>query len=132
MGRIRLKRAYENPGSGDGTRVLVERLWPRGVRKADAAIDLWLKEIAPSTALRKWYGHDRDRWDVFRRRYGDELDQKPELVERLEAIAREGTLTLVLATKDVEHSGAAVLRERLEQRRTAGGPEPDDPAAPPG
>lgn len=113
--RIRLKRAYEAPARQDGTRVLVERLWPRGVSKEEAALDLWLKEVAPSAELRKWYGHDRERWDEFRRRYREELEERPEAVERLLALAREGPLTLVLASRDVERSSAALLRRHLEE-----------------
>ncbi len=111
----RLKRAYEAPAREDGTRVLVERLWPRGVRKDAAAIDLWLKEIAPSADLRRWYGHDRARWAEFRRRYRDELAGNAEAVARLRALAAGGPVTLVFAARDAEHSSAAVLKEWLEE-----------------
>lgn len=126
MSRIALKRAYEPPAPGDGTRVLVERLWPRGVRKEEAAIDLWPKEVAPSPELRKWYGHDRGRWEEFRRRYRAELEVRPEAreaVRRLRDLAREGRVTFVLATKDVEHSSAALLREHLEAASEGPGPD---------
>lgn len=112
--RIGLRRAYDPPSPKDGTRVLVERLWPRGVRKADAAIDLWLKDIAPSTRLREWYGHDPERWDAFRDRYRAELDANRPAVDRLLGLARKGRLTLVFATKDVDLSSAVVLRRYLE------------------
>lgn len=115
-GPIRLKRAYEEPSGDDGARVLVERLWPRGVRKDDAALDAWLKEVSPSPELRRWYAHDTDRWDEFRRRYLEELEERTDAVQELLALAREGTLTLVLASKDVERSSAAVLKDYLERR----------------
>lgn len=112
---IRLKRAYDEPEPADGTRVLVERLWPRGVSKEAAALDLWLKEIAPSAELRQWYGHDPERWGEFERRYRAELDDRQEAVQRLAALAREGPLTLVLASRDVERSSAALLRRYVEE-----------------
>lgn len=113
---IRLKRAYDPPADEDGARVLVERLWPRGVRKEDAALDAWLKEVSPSPELRKWYGHDRSQWDEFRERYRAELAERDEPVDRLLELARQGPLTLVLASKDVEHSSAALLKEWLDER----------------
>ena len=112
---IRLKRAYEEPSEDDGTRILVERLWPRGVSKEEAAIDLWLKEVAPSNALRKWYGHDPDKWEEFRRRYWDELGEKPEVLDDLKRRLGEGPVTFVFAAKDEEHNSAVVLKEYLEQ-----------------
>lgn len=108
-----IKRAYEPPSPRDGTRVLVDRLWPRGVKKADAGISQWMKEIAPSTELRKWFGHDPARWDEFRRRYKAELTKKRELVGRLRELAREGPLTLVYSAHDEAHNQAVVLRETL-------------------
>lgn len=113
---IHLKRAYETARPEDGRRVLVERLWPRGVSKEDAALDLWMKEIAPSPELRRWYDHDPERWDEFRRRYREELEEAGDLVDRLLDLAREGRLTLVLATKDVERSSAALLKAYLQER----------------
>jgi uncharacterized protein YeaO (DUF488 family) len=110
---IRLKRAYDPPAPEDGVRVLVDRLWPRGLRKTDAAIDRWLKDIAPSTELRRWFGHDPDRWDEFRRRYRHELSAHAELLDELRALARAGTVTLVYAAKDERHNDAVVLREVL-------------------
>ena len=110
---VRIKRAYEPPSPRDGTRVLVDRLWPRGVKKANAGISQWMKEIAPSDELRKWFGHDPARWDEFRRRYKAELTQKRELVGQLRDLARKGPLTLVYAAHDEVHNQAVVLRERL-------------------
>src|SRR4051812_45962224 len=101
MGRrnttIRLKRAYEEPSPEDGTRILVQRLWPRGVGKDEAAIDLWLKEIGPSTELRQWFGHGPDRWEEFRKRYWAELDQKGDLLDDLKQKVKEGPVTFVFA-----------------------------------
>ena len=113
---VRLKRAYERPSAGDGARVLVDRLWPRGVSRADIAIDRWLKDVAPSTALRRWFGHDPGRWDEFRRRYQAELADKAEPMEELQACARKGTLTLVYAARDEAHNEAVVLRDLLVRR----------------
>ena len=113
---IRLKRAYETAEPEDGTRVLVERLWPRGVSKEDAALDRWMKEIAPSPELRRWYDHDRERWEEFRRRYREELEEAEAAVRQLLDMAGEGRLTLVLASKDVERSSAALLKAYLEER----------------
>ena len=112
-GTVRLKRAYEEPSKDDGTRVLVERLWPRGVSKDRAAIDFWLKEVAPSTELRKWYDHDLDKWEEFRRRYRQELKTQGEILERLRNEARKGTVTLLFAAKDEERNNAVVLKEML-------------------
>ena len=111
--RIKLKRAYEHASDEDGVRVLVERLWPRGLKKTDAAIDNWAKEIAPSTALRKWFGHDPARWDEFRQRYVEELRRHPDELGELRDMARQGTITLVFSTHDAVHNSAVVLREIL-------------------
>src|SRR3954468_23813291 len=100
---IRLKRAYERPSRSDGERVLVERLWPRGLTKARAAIDLWLKDVAPSPELRKWFGHDPAKWEQFQRRYRKELQGRKEAVADLRRLARKGTVTLVYAARDEEH-----------------------------
>ena len=110
---VKLKRAYEPPAVEDGTRILVDRLWPRGIKKADAAFDLWMKDVAPSTGLRQWFGHETDRWQEFRRRYVDELRQKSDLVDELRALARKGPITLVFGAHDQTHNDAAVLREIL-------------------
>ena len=112
-GNIKLKRAYDSSGSGDGTRILVDRLWPRGVRKADAAIDLWAKDIAPSTALRKWFGHDPARWLEFRRRYSEEVHRRRDWLDKLRTLARKGRITLVFAARDEVHNDAVVLRDVL-------------------
>lgn len=114
--RIKLKRAYEPPGADDGMRVLVERLWPRGVKKADAAIDRWAKEIAPSTELRKWFGHDPARWEEFRRRYADEVRHHADELSELRALASRGPVTLVFAAHDEARNGAVVLRDILSGR----------------
>lgn len=111
---IRLKRAYEKPARTDGQRILVERLWPRGVSKEDAALDLWLKDVAPSPALRKWFGHDPARWEQFERRYWKELEDRPEEVGLLRSKARRGRVTLIYAAHDEEHNGALALKRYLE------------------
>ena len=111
--QVSIKRAYEPPSSGDGTRVLVDRLWPRGVKKTDAGISQWMKDIAPSGELRKWFGHEPARWEEFRRRYKAELATKRELLGELRNLAKEGPLTLVYAAHDEVHNQAAVLREML-------------------
>lgn len=119
-----LKRAYEPASADDGCRVLVERLWPRGVSKSRAKVDAWLKDAAPSAELRKWYGHDPERWEEFRRRYWDELRSNREAVNRLREKEREGKVTLVYATHDVEHSGALALKQFLARHKakpSAGG-----------
>jgi uncharacterized protein YeaO (DUF488 family) len=112
---IKLKRAYEKPAKDDGERILVERLWPRGVTKAQARLDLWLKEVAPSTELRKWYGHDPDKWTEFRQRYRKELAQKTDLIKLLKRKARGGTITLIYAARDELHNGALVLKQFLQK-----------------
>lgn len=111
--RIRLKRAYETPEPGDGTRILIDRLWPRGVKKSDVKIDRWLRDIAPTAALRRWFGHRRERWPEFRRRYLAELQRQPELVEEILDAARDNPITLVYAARDEAHNDAVVLRELL-------------------
>ena len=110
---VQLRRIYDDVADGDGTRVLVDRVWPRGLRRDDTRYDEWLKDVAPSTELRKWYGHDPDRFDEFRRRYREEL-RGSDALERLRRLAGDGTLTLLTATKDPEGSQAAVLRDLLE------------------
>ncbi|MDB5293340.1 MAG: hypothetical protein JWL69_4581 [Phycisphaerales bacterium] len=117
---IHLKRAYDEPSLKDGERILVERLWPRGVTKARAAVDLWLKDIAPSAELRKWFGHDPEKWEQFERRYWKELQGKREAVELLRQKAKRGTVTLVYAARDEEHNGAVALKEFLERRGVSG------------
>ena len=117
---IRIRRVYDEPASADGARVLVDRLWPRGLRKDAAALDDWAKDVAPSTELREWYGHDPARFDEFRRRYTGELSQSGQraALRRLRALASAGApkpLTLLTATRDLEHSQAAVLAQILRQ-----------------
>jgi uncharacterized protein YeaO (DUF488 family) len=112
---IKLKRAYEKPAKDDGERILVERLWPRGVTKTKAKLDLWLKDVAPSTELRKWFGHDPDRWIEFRQRYRKELKQKADQIKLLRRKAREGTITLIYAARDEAHNGALVLKQFLQK-----------------
>jgi uncharacterized protein YeaO (DUF488 family) len=111
---IRLKRAYEVATKEDGTRLLVERLWPRGLTKEKAAIDEWFKDLAPSPALRKWYGHDPVKWEDFRRRYLEELRGNPKEVERLRTRVKEGPITFVYAAKDEKRNSAVVLKDYLE------------------
>ena len=113
--RIVLKRVYDELEPDDGTRVLVERLWPRGVSKERAHVNLWLKEIAPSHELRTWYGHDPQKFAEFRRRYETELASETgqKALAKLRDLARQGTVTLVFAARDTEHSNAAVLRDLL-------------------
>ena len=110
---IKLKRAYDPPSREDGTRILVDRLWPRGISREKAALDQWMKEIAPSTQLRKWLHHDPLRWNEFRHRYTEELRQHPDLVAELRSLAREGTVTLVYAAHDETRNHASVLRNAL-------------------
>jgi uncharacterized protein YeaO (DUF488 family) len=110
---VKLKRAYEPPATDDGTRILVDRLWPRGVTKKRGAIDQWMKEIAPSTELRKWFGHDPSRWDEFRRRYAKEVHQNAALLEQLRSLARHGPLTLVYSAHDEKHNDAVELRKLI-------------------
>jgi uncharacterized protein YeaO (DUF488 family) len=110
---INLKRAYEPPAASDGQRILVDRLWPRGVRKADLQIEDWLKDIAPSAELRRWFGHDPERWGEFQRRYRRELRQLPAGLSELRRRVRNGPITLVYAARDEAHNDAVVLRNVL-------------------
>jgi uncharacterized protein YeaO (DUF488 family) len=112
---IQLKRAYEPPAAVDGLRILVERLWPRGLTRQKARIDLWLKDLAPSAELRKWFGHDPARWQEFRKRYWAELKTRGDLLTLLRWRADEGPVTFVYAAADVEHNSARALREYLER-----------------
>jgi uncharacterized protein YeaO (DUF488 family) len=111
---IKLKRVYEEPSSKDGFRVLVERLWPRGLTKKRAAVDLWLKDVAPSPELRKWFAHDPARWEQFQKRYGRELRDRKDAVRLLKRKAKEGLVTLVYAARDEEHNGALALKRHLQ------------------
>lgn len=110
---IRMKRAYEPPAADDGACVLIDRLWPRGVKKEALALNEWMKEISPSTELRQWFGHDPALWPEFRKRYTAELRTHAELVESLRAMARKGVVTLVYSAHDEEHNDALVLQEFL-------------------
>jgi uncharacterized protein YeaO (DUF488 family) len=110
---VKLKRAYDPAVSGDGKRILVDRLWPRGVSKARAHLDSWMKDIAPSTELRTWFDHVPARWEEFRRRYRDELKQHRALLSQLRRLARGGAITLVYGAKDEAHNEAVVLRNVL-------------------
>jgi uncharacterized protein YeaO (DUF488 family) len=114
---IKLKRAYEEPARDDGFRVLVERLWPRGLSKERAALDLWLKEVAPSPELRKWYAHDTLKWEEFQKRYRKELEQKKDELALLREKSRDGTVTFVYAAKDETHNSALVLKQFIERHR---------------
>jgi uncharacterized protein YeaO (DUF488 family) len=114
---VLLKRVYEEPSDDDGTRVLVERLWPRGITKERARIDQWLKEVAPTAELRRWYGHREERWPEFRRRYEEELRTREEAraaLDALRALGRVGPLTLVFAAKDAAHCSAHVVADVLK------------------
>ena len=114
---IKLKRAYEAGSKADGLRILVERLWPRGVSKKNAAIDLWLKVFAPSTELREWYGHDPAKWRQFRKRYWRELEAQGDLLALLKIVTQENTVTFVYAASDEERNSALVLKEFLEHEK---------------
>ena len=110
---LRLKRAYEPAAPDDGVRILVDRLWPRGLSKEEAALNEWAKDIAPSTELRQWFGHDPERWPEFQRRYKVELHQHAEELDRIRALAKKQTVTLVYSAHDEEHNDAIVLKEVL-------------------
>lgn len=114
---IQLRRVYEAAAKSDGMRILVEQLWPRGVSKEKGAIDLWLKEIAPSTELRKWFGHDPDKWEKFRQRYWAELRANNAAVAELKQTIAKRTVTFVFAASDVEHNSAVALKQFLELRK---------------
>jgi uncharacterized protein YeaO (DUF488 family) len=118
-GMVKLKRAYEPATRGDGYRVLVDRLWPRGIRKQDLPLDAWAREIAPSTELRQWFHHDPDRWREFQQRYRRELKGgvAKERLRKLADRAEHGVVTLVFSAKDAEHSNAAVVRDLLARSR---------------
>lgn len=114
--QVMTKRVYEPASPQDGTRVLVDRIWPRGFRKEAGALDLWLKEIAPSTELRKWYGHKPERWPEFKRRYEEELADRQAELQNLKGLVRKGPVTLLYAAHDGERSNAEVLRQYLARR----------------
>jgi uncharacterized protein YeaO (DUF488 family) len=116
MANIQIKRVYEEPDRDDGTRILVDRLWPRGLTKEDARVDLWLKDVAPSTALRKWFAHDPGKWEEFRSRYLEELKRNKELLSLLRQEAAKGTVTLVYGAKDQQHNEAVILQKLLSAK----------------
>lgn len=116
---IRLKRVYEEPGDGDGLRFLVERLWPRGIKKSSLPIEAWLKDVAPSTELRKWFGHDKARWNEFRTRYFAELDDRPAAWLPILKASRHDTVTLIYSSHDSERNNAVALREFLAMKLAA-------------
>ena len=115
---IKVKRIYEPVSPDDGRRILVDRLWPRGIKKEDSKIDTWLKDIAPSDELREWFSHDTSKWQEFGKRYRKELEKKSVLVEKLRNEAAKGAVTLLFAAKDVEHNNAIVLRELITGKAT--------------
>ena len=110
---VKVKRAYDPPQASDGTRILVDRLWPRGVKKTEAAIDQWAKELAPSADLRKWFGHEPGRWEEFCKRYATEVSRYPDELRRLRELAHKGVVTLVYAAHDELHNNAVALRRIL-------------------
>lgn len=115
---IKLKRVYDKRSSTDGARYLVERLWPRGIKKTELHLDDWLKDVAPSTELRKWFSHDPEKWEEFRRKYFAELDHAPDASEPIRQAARNGTVTLLYSSHDAEHNNALALKEYLERNRS--------------
>ena len=119
---LAIKRAYEAPAKEDGYRVLVERLWPRGMKKEEVPLDQWAKELAPSTALRQWFGHDPARWDGFRHRYASELDELAEYWQPLAERSVRHPVTLIYSARDEEHNGALVLRDYLQRWLRTHGP----------
>ncbi len=113
---MRIKRVYEPASKEDGCRILIDRLWPRGLTKENAKLDLWLKEIAPSNDLRKWFAHDPAKWEEFKKRYTQELETKKEIVQEIEQAARKGPVTLLYSAKDIEHNNAVALQAILEKK----------------
>lgn len=118
---IQLKRVYDPPNSTDGPRFLIERLWPRGVKKTSLRLDAWLKEVGPSHELRRWFSHDPGKWDEFRRRYFAELDANPEAWRPILKAARDGRVTLLFSSHDTEHNNTVALKEFLEAKTHSGG-----------
>lgn len=110
---IQIKRVYENPAKSDGARILVDRLWPRGLKKEELHLEGWVKEVAPSDSLRRWFGHEPSKWKEFRGRYFAELDRKPEVWKFILQASREGNVTLLYGAKDPEHNNAVALRDYL-------------------
>ena len=114
---LKLKRVYEPFDKNDGTRILIDRLWPRGMTKAKADVDIWLKELAPSAGLRKWFGHDPDKWAEFKKRYRAELGENDEQLARLREEIKKGAVTLLYGAKDEEHNDAVALAEFLRDQK---------------
>ena len=121
---IQLKRAYEKPKRDDGTRILVDRLWPRGLTKDKAKINLWLKDVAPSTALRKWFEHDPKKWRGFRSRYRGELKQRGDQLQLIKSKAKKGVITLIYGARDQDHNEAVILKQLLTARSGDGALQP--------
>lgn len=118
---MQVKRAYEPAAAGDGMRILVDRVWPRGVSKEELKLDLWLKDVAPSTELRKWFGHDPARWEEFERRYARELDENPEAWKQIADAAKKQKVTLIYGARDTEHNNAVALAAYLRLARGGSG-----------
>ena len=116
---IKIKRVYDQPSKNDGKRVLIDRLWPRGLRKEDARIDEWMKEVAPSNELRKWFNHDPDKWSEFKKRFFTELQGQQEKVEEIISLARKGTVTFLYGSKEERFNNAVALKEYIEKRANA-------------
>jgi len=115
---IEIKRTYEAPARKDGRRILVERLWPRGIKKGDLAADSWMKDVAPSTELRKWFDHRVERWEGFQRKYRKELDANPDAWKPILEASKHGKVTLLYSARDIAHNGALVLRDYLAEQTT--------------
>ncbi|MGZ0656836.1 DUF488 domain-containing protein [Coraliomargarita sp. W4R53] len=113
---MQIKRAYDPPNSADGARILVERLWPRGIKKEDLKLDQWLKEVAPSTELRKWFKHEPDKWPEFQSRYRQELDAHPEAWQPILDAVAKGPVTLIYSSRDTEHNSTVVLNAYLKSQ----------------
>jgi len=111
---LKVKRIYETASSDDGKRILVDRLWPRGIKKSEVKIDEWLKEIAPSDELRKWFAHDPSKWQAFKRKYAHEIEEKSDLIQQLRKETEREAVTLVYSAKDNEHNNAVALKEIIE------------------
>jgi uncharacterized protein YeaO (DUF488 family) len=114
--QVRLKRVYDQPGDQDGTRVLVDRLWPRGIKKGNAAVDLWLKDIAPSNELRRWFSHEPTKWPEFKKRYFEELEGKGDALQKMVELASRGKVTLLYSSKEEKFNNAVALKEYIEEK----------------
>ena len=116
---LKIKRVYDPPSPNDGKRILIDRLWPRGLKKEDAKVDDWIKEVAPSTELRTWYGHDPKKWSEFERRFFSELQRRQDLVEGIVSASRKGTVTLLFGSREERFNNAVALKEFVEARMSA-------------